>query len=677
MTCSDCLRTSPLLDTAALMSTLKSKSAALIFAVALISILIAWGLFTPNAAGLFAWSATGFTWFGPVVTLLLSTSVFVIATLHQRERHRLLITALLKKIQDADLNVQPQQESATDLDGAIRHLSLTFDQLLRQRSIAEQRIELTEQRLRLVTDSIPALVAYVDADCNVILANRGYEAAYQVAIGEVSGQHVSKLLGDEVFSQSEIFIQEVLKGNPTHFERLVTHTGNLRWERVSYQPELNSDDKVVGFISLAEDITELKRAQHTFAKSEMRLRMITDNIPALIAYIDKKEHYIFCNGCYETMLGLAPDKILGQTMRQVAGDSGYDKITEYIARVLRGQRVSFESKSMTHGERHFHTDFIPDLDAEGRVIGFYSMVLEITARKQAQLRQQTSERLLRNVTDNLPALISFIDLDERFQFNNLPYEKWFDLPLAEITGRRVVDLLSDAEYARHQLSFAKALAGQKAEFEFVSTRADVSSVYQVSYLPQCNEDDVLSGVCVMINDITALKQVENQLRILARFDSLTGLPNRNQFDEKLADAIARSRRTQEPIAVMFLDIDHFKTINDTLGHHAGDDVLREFALRLSRSVRQTDTVARLAGDEFVIILEGVNLADQSTTVAQKIIDAMRSDFDIVGGGRPVSTSIGIAISHGDDSDGNALLRRADAALYRAKESGRNKFCISP
>ena len=677
MTCSARPRTSPLLDTAALMSTLKTKNAALIFVAALTLILITWGLFAPNAVGSFARSKTGLIWFGTVATVLLYAGAFAIATFRQRERHRLLITTLLKKIQDADLKLQPQQEGATDFDGAIRQLSLTLDQLLYQRGIAEQRIELTEQRLQLVTDSIPALVAYVDADSKVILANRGYEAAYRIAVGEVSGQHVSKLLGDEVYSQSEIFIQEVLKGKPTHFERLVTHTGTLRWERVSYQPEFNSDNKVVGFISLAEDITELKRAQHTFARSEMRLRMITDNIPALIAYIDKEEHYIFCNGYYETMLGLAPDKILGQTVRQVAGDSSYEKITAHIAKVLCGQRVSFESKSMTHGERYFHTDFIPDLDAEGRVIGFYSMVLDITARKQAQLRQQTSERLLRNVTDNLPALISFIDLDERFQFNNLPYEKWFDLPLAEITGKRVGDLLNDADYARHQSSFAKALAGQKSEFEFISIRDDVSSVYQVSYLPQCNDGDVLSGVCVMINDISALKQVENQLRILARFDSLTGLPNRNQFDEKLADAIARSRRTEEPIALMFLDIDHFKTINDTLGHHAGDDVLREFALRLSRSVRQTDTVARLAGDEFVIILEGANLADQSTTVAQKIIDAMRSRFDIAGHGRSVSTSIGIAISHGDDSDGNALLRRADAALYRAKGSGRNRFCISP
>ena len=555
-------------------------------------------------------------------------------------------------------------------------LMQTCDKLRANRSAAEQRAQTSEARLRLIVDSIPALIAHVDSNCNVILANQGYENAYQITPHKLPGEHVSQLLGADVYAQSAVFMREALAGKTTTFERLVTHTGELRWERVSYVPEHDEAGEVAGFISLAEDITELKRAQHTFAKSEMRLRMITDNIPALIAYIDREEHYIFCNGGYETMLGLAPDKILGQTLKQVAGDVSYQATSHYVAQVLGGERVSFESATHTNGDRFFHTDFIPDRDANDQVIGFYSMVLDITARKLAELRQQTSEQLLRSVTDNLPALISHIDTDERFQFNNLPYEAWFGRRLSDITGQLVVDLMSPEDYARHQLPFAQALAGKKAEFEFTSVQDKQARVFQVTYLPQAGTDQELTGVCVMINDITALKQVENQLRILARFDTLTGLPNRNQFDEKLADAIARSRRNGQPVALMFLDIDHFKSINDTLGHHAGDDVLREFALRLTSSVRQTDTVARLAGDEFVIVLEGANLGQQSTTVAQKIIDAMQSGFDVLGTHRHVSTSIGIAIGQVDEADGGALLRRADSALYEAKAAGRNRFCMS-
>ncbi len=610
--------------------------------------------------------------FAGTVGALLATTCYQFMCKRRGDAQLLTLYRLCQQMQQAKLIAPSAQISETE----INLLPSALDQMLQQYTLSTRRSQLSEERLGLITDNIPALVAYIDANYNVVLANRGYEKAYGAAVQEMSGQHVKKLLGDDVYAQSESFMQQALSGKSTDFERLVTFGGTLRWERVSYVPEFHADGTVAGFVSLAEDITELKRAQHTFAKSEMRLRMIADNIPALIAYIDSDEHYIFCNGSYETMLGLTPDKILGQTVRQVAGEAGYNEIAKFIVQVFRGERVSFELVQHAHGPRVFQAEFIPDVDMQEQVIGFYSMVLDITARKQAEIRQQTSERLLRNVADNLPALISFIDTDERFQFNNLPYQDWFERPLSEITGRRVVELLNDVDYALHRPAFTEALAGKKAEFAFSAERDGVTRVFQATYLPQSDALDIQIGVCVMINDITAMKQVENQLRILARFDTLTGLPNRNQFDEKLAEAIARSRRTGQPMALMFLDIDHFKLINDTLGHHAGDDVLREFALRLTSSVRQTDTVARLAGDEFVIVLEGLNLAQQSTTVAQKIVDAMRIDFDILGTHRHVSTSIGIAIGQMDELDGEILLRRADTALYEAKAAGRNTYCLS-
>jgi diguanylate cyclase (GGDEF)-like protein len=130
------------------------------------------------------------------------------------------------------------------------------------------------------------------------------------------------------------------------------------------------------------------------------------------------------------------------------------------------------------------------------------------------------------------------------------------------------------------------------------------------------------------------------------------------------------------MAVIFLDIDHFKMINDQLGHRGGDDVLAEFAKRLKHCVRETDTVARLAGDEFVIVLEGLHAADEPKLVAEKIIDAMEREFVTSGTSRKVTTSIGIALRRGTETDPAALLHRADEALYRAKAAGRNTFRVS-
>ena len=530
--------------------------------------------------------------------------------------------------------------------------------------------------MRAMLDDLPALVAFISPDQIVLFASRRYAQAYATAPEELIGITVRELLGADVYAQSEVFLRDALAGRAVNFERLVSHTGAVRWERVTYVPQRDIAKQVSGVFALVDDITELKRAQHTFAKSEMRLRTITDNMPAMIAYIDRDQRYQFCNGHYESILNLAPRDMLGQTVRQVMGTQGYADMAVHIERALQGERVTFEQQVAQASGRYFLHDLIPETEIDGSVSGFYSMVQDITARKQAELRERASEKLLRSVTDSLPALVCYIDADERFQFNNQPYEQWFGKPLPQITGQRVVDLMSPSDFAIHQPYYTQARNGAKAEFDFEATQGGGQHFFHAVYLPQFDAQQQLTGVCGMINDITTLKRVEQQLRILARHDTLTGLPNRNQFDDKLADAMARSRRSGTPMALMFLDIDHFKSINDTLGHHGGDAVLREFAQRLTRAVRATDTVARLAGDEFVIILEGLHLAEECATVAKKIIAAMTRAFDVLGCARQVTTSIGVAIDRGDTADGEAFLRRADDALYDAKAAGRNTYRVA-
>jgi len=154
------------------------------------------------------------------------------------------------------------------------------------------------------------------------------------------------------------------------------------------------------------------------------------------------------------------------------------------------------------------------------------------------------------------------------------------------------------------------------------------------------------------------------------------VPNRHTFNDAIATALARAQRTGMQVALLFLDIDGFKRINDTLGHGAGDDVLREFARRLTGAVRPTDLVARLAGDEFVIILEGIHTREECRFVARKIIAAMRGEFRAGDGVVNVTTSIGIALGHGLTSTPDLLLKRADSALYAAKGRGRDTFEIA-
>lgn len=301
---------------------------------------------------------------------------------------------------------------------------------------------------------------------------------------------------------------------------------------------------------------------------------------------------------------------------------------------------------------------------------------ESTARAEAA----RSEARLRLITDNVPALISRIGRDRRFRFNNKAYEHWLERPLHEITGERLDRIYTAEQYAQIAPHLDAAFDGQTTTFEMDTGRRHV----RATYVPEIDAEGRVESVFGLVDDITRIKRIEHELRTLAQFDPLTGLPNRRRFEERLQDAIARAERSGQTLALMFLDIDRFKGINDSLGHKAGDQVLQVFAARLSASVRQTDTVARLAGDEFVIVLEGLagdDAVHQAESVARKIIASMEPALEIEGVALSISTSIGIALAAaGADADaGAALLQRADAALYAAKRAGRGvwRFAEDP
>ena len=186
----------------------------------------------------------------------------------------------------------------------------------------------------------------------------------------------------------------------------------------------------------------------------------------------------------------------------------------------------------------------------------------------------------------------------------------------------------------------------------------------------------MRGFYAMTFDITELQNTQAQLELLARVDGLTGLPNRRQFDERIAEAMTRSRRTKQAMAVVFLDIDHFKSINDSIGHAGGDAVLREFARRLRACVRATDTVARLAGDEFVVLLDGIDGGSAFGRLAEKIVACIHPPFQVEGKALTVTTSAGMAVYEGGSQDAAEVLSLADAALYKAKKQGRDRFVLA-
>ena len=177
----------------------------------------------------------------------------------------------------------------------------------------------------------------------------------------------------------------------------------------------------------------------------------------------------------------------------------------------------------------------------------------------------------------------------------------------------------------------------------------------------------------MAEDISERKRAEEQLTQLAHYDVLTGLPNRMLFFDRLEHALAEAKRNHSWAAVMFVDLDRFKHINDTLGHAAGDDLLQQVAERLKDSVRASDTVGRLGGDEFAIVLSNLATALDADAPARKIVARFNEPFRLNQAEHVITASIGIALFPDDSTDQNALIKNADIAMYRAKEEGRNAY----
>ena len=308
-----------------------------------------------------------------------------------------------------------------------------------------------------------------------------------------------------------------------------------------------------------------------------------------------------------------------------------------------------------------------------------------TARVEEALRE--SEERLRLVANNVPALISYVDRDQRYRFSNRTYDDWFGIPQERMLGRSVAEVFGDETYARIKPHLERVLAGDEVEFEFATAEGGRQRALQVACVPHLGQDGAVLGFYMLGNDVTALKRAQEDLRFaaiqlqhdarrlefLAHHDTLTGLPNRAMFQERAREAVAHARRHDKTAAVLFIDLDNFKQVNDGLGHDVGDGLLKVIASRLRACVRGDDFIARIGGDEFCVLLQDIAEPREAAAVAQKLIHELGKAYRI--GEHQVSSgaSVGIACVPQDGEDVATLLRLADAAMYRAKEAGRNGY----
>lgn len=299
---------------------------------------------------------------------------------------------------------------------------------------------------------------------------------------------------------------------------------------------------------------------------------------------------------------------------------------------------------------------------------------EHAKRLAAEEALRQSEERLNAMLAHSPAVIYLKDTEGRFLLVNRQLENLFHLTGEQIVGKADYELLSKEIADTVRTNDLKVLdARMPLEFEETVSLDDGLHTYISVKFPLFDAHGVPYAIGGISTDITARKRAEEELRRLAHHDALTGLANQALFKNHLDQALAFARRHGRRIAVLFVDLDRFKFINDTLGHDVGDCLLQYAAHRLKGCVRASDTVARMGGDEFVLILTDIAHAEDAAVVAQNIFNALLPEFVLEGHKVVVTPSIGISLFPDDGEDGQTLLKHADLAMYRAKEQGRNSY----
>ena len=398
------------------------------------------------------------------------------------------------------------------------------------------------------------------------------------------------------------------------------------------------------------------------------LRLIADSVPALMAYYDLPGlRCRFANQGYAAYNGHSTESILGLTVQQAIGDKAWLAIQPHVEQSTQGEHVKYTREQiLPNGEaRMIEVNLIPHFDGAGQQLGSFVLITDITERWRAEREVRQSEERMRKFTEATDEAIVF-HRDGLITDGNEALTRLTGYSLQEVTGLSIFNFISP-EWRATALEYTRS--GREDPYEVTIQHKDGHAI-PVEVVGKTMPLHHADYRIVVVRDITARKQAQEREAFIALHDTLTQLPNRHFLMEQLSQVLSLARRRHGRAAVLFMNLDHFKTVNDSLGHHAGDQLLRNVAERLRNGVRDADVVARLGGDEFVVVLTDVQTPDDAAMVADKLLEAMHGVFTVDQLPLTISPSIGISLypDHGGSAD--MLLRCADAAMQHAKDSGR-------
>lgn len=436
-----------------------------------------------------------------------------------------------------------------------------------------------------------------------------------------------------------------------------------------------------GFIAyLAEALQrmrkKLKQAESVAkicTEREQFIRTIVDNVPNMIGYWDRDLRCRYANNAYREWFGKSPEEIVGITFRDLAGEHLFALNQPHIHRVLAGEPQRFErTLNKANGQvGHIIGHYIPDFDADGTVKGFAIQSSEVTPLKETEAKLELAACVFENTLDG----VLITDANGIILSVNPAFTEITGYTAEEAIGCNPRMLQSN----QHDQAFYSSMWTQitmkgRWNGEIWNRRKNGAIYLERMTISMVRDMDGKPIRYVSVfSDITAFWRKDEHIKHLAFHDALTDLPNRTLLMDRINQRLINSNREPCELALMFIDLDGFKLVNDQFGHNVGDDLLKEVAKRLLVLVRESDTVARVGGDEFIVVLNNPKEKDEIAYIANRVVSSINEPMEILGEVLHVGASVGIAIFPTDASTSADLIKNADTAMYAAKESGRNKI----
>lgn len=463
--------------------------------------------------------------------------------------------------------------------------------------------------------------------------------------------------------------------------RVATLRGD-RWLHSIMRPARDEKGIVVGVFGTLQDISARKKMEEELRALKADYAALLDHLPAGVIYMDADGRLSMVNEGFLTLTGITREKYEGRHYLDVIQHPEAQRLLQENIEIMRSETPRLGivlSVPLNNEARWFRLDKLPRRDTKGKVIGLVIFLVDITALKRAeqQLHALTAEREI--MLNRIPASVIYKSATGKIIRVNRMAASIAGMSPEAMEGRTLDEIypLGDHEVT-HRIDDEVIRTAQPKLGLVVQGRMNDGAThwFEMDTFPTFDDSGHVNGIVLFGVDVTQRKQAEEQIAYLAMHDPLTDLCNRRLLSDRLVQALAQCARRHRRCALLFIDLDHFKHVNDLHGHEIGDLLLIQAAQRLCSCVRAEDTVCRIGGDEFVILLSDTNSISDAMVVANKVQSAFSQRFALRGVSTTIGCSIGVASFPEHGRTEQELMCAADAAMYAAKESGRNAVRVS-